>query len=74
MLTNEQALALIKQTERCFVVWDTRQNAIVAVHGIPADASPAQSFRLLNSMPQGPTMGRFLDSESERLDLGNADD
>lgn len=69
MLTNEQALALIKQTKRCFVVWDTRQNAIVAVHEIPADTSPEQSFQLLSSMPQGPTMGRFLDSASVTLEM-----
>ena len=30
MLTNEEALRLIKECDECFVVWATDQNAIVA--------------------------------------------
>ena len=44
MLTNEEALRLIKECEECFVVWATDQNAIVAVHPIPQEEDPLKAL------------------------------
>jgi hypothetical protein len=71
MLTNQQALDIIKQHEECYVVWATDRNAIVAVHPMPADANVEDRFKALAGMStdyDGPTKGRFLSGATTTLD------
>jgi hypothetical protein len=70
MLSNEQALAIIKQHDECYVVWATDQNAIVAVHPIPKGAKTEDRFAALSNMKfdySGPKKGRFLSSSTTSL-------
>jgi hypothetical protein len=67
MLTNEEALRLIKECEECFVVWATDQNAIVAVHPIPKEEDPTkrvitnvEAISAMKTDYEGPTKGRFF--------------
>ena len=70
MLTNDQALEIIKQHNECYVVWATDKNVIVAVHPIPANATAEDRFTALEAMStdyNGPTKGRFLSAASTTL-------
>jgi len=74
MLTNEEALRLIKECEECFVVWATDQNAFVAVHPIPKEEDPlkavttkVEAMAAMKTDYEGPTKGRFLNSKDVTL-------
>ena len=70
LLTDEEALKLIKQHEECYVVWATDRNAVVAVHPMPAIAEPEDRIAALGEMKTdypGPTKGRFLSSATTTL-------
>ena len=70
MLTNEQALEIIRQHDACYVVWAIDKNAIIAVHPIPKDATAKERFSALAGMStdyRGPTKGRFLASSTTTL-------
>src|SRR5262245_23471844 len=67
MLTNEEALRLIKECEECFVVCATDQNAILAVHPITKEEDPLEALTTnieaiaaMKTDYEGPTKGRFL--------------
>ena len=67
MLTNEEALRLINECEKCFVVWATDQNAIVAVHPIPNEEDPLKALTMdiealaaIKTDYEGHTKGRFF--------------
>ncbi len=71
MLTNDQALELIHQYGECFVAWATDENAILAVHPIPRNASATDQVAALGQMRTdypGPTVGRFLSAENCTLE------
>ena len=64
MLTNEEALRLIKECEECFVVWATDQNAFVAVHPIPKEedtlkavTTKVEAMAAMKTDYKGPTKG-----------------
>gem|GEM_PF-3562532 len=74
MLTNEEALRLIKECEECFVVWATDQNAFVAVHPIPKEedtlkavTTKVEAMAAMKTDYEGPTKGRFLNSKDVTL-------
>src|SRR5215468_6173197 len=67
MLTNEEALRLIKECDECFVVWATDQNAIVAVHPIPTEEDRLKALASMGTGYEGPTKGRFLKSRDVTL-------
>ena len=74
MLTNEEALRLIKECEECFVVWATDQNAFVAVHPIPKEedtlkavTTKVEAMTAMKTDYEGPTKGRFLNSKDVTL-------
>ena len=70
-MTNEEALELIKRTERCFVVWATDRNEVVAVHRVGPNNNPEEMARPLQAMStdyQGPTAGRFFESADVTLE------
>src|SRR5262245_6866111 len=74
MLTNEEALRLIKKCEECFVVWAKDQNAIIAVHPIPQEEDPLkaltaniEAMTAVKTDYKGPTTGRFLKSKDVTL-------
>jgi hypothetical protein len=69
-MTNQEALELIKRTERCFVVWATDRNEVVAVHRVGPNNNPEEMARPLQAMStdyQGPTAGRFFESANVTL-------
>jgi len=62
-MKNTEAMALIKQTEQCFVVWDTALNEVIEVQCIESNPSPEQFMGTLGStrsVTTNPTKGRFL--------------
>ena len=63
MLTNEEALRLIKECEECYVVWATDQNAVVAVHSISTEDERLKALASMRTDYEGPTKGRFLKSK-----------
>lgn len=70
MITDEEALRLIKECDECYVVWATDQNAVVAVHPMPNSATAEDRSKVLASMSSdynGPTKGRFLVSKDVTL-------
>jgi len=67
MLTNEEALRLIKECDECFVVWATDQNVIVAVHPIPTEEDRLKALASMGTGYEGPTKGRFLKSRDVTL-------
>jgi hypothetical protein len=67
MLTNEEALRLIKEYDECFVVWATDQNAIVAVHPIHNEQDRLKALASMGTDYEGPTKGRFLKSKDITL-------
>lgn len=72
MLSNEEALSLIKRSKSSYVVWADDENMIVAVHSLPDNATPIERLQALETMStdyEGPTRGRFLDSEKVTLEL-----
>ena len=71
MLSNAQALELIKQFPACFVVWATDKNAIVAVHPLPSVATAEERQTALAGMISdhvGPTKARFFESSTVTLE------
>jgi hypothetical protein len=72
MLTNEEALRLIKQCDECFVVWATDRNVVVAVHPLPNNATGKDRLQAMESFGtdyEGPTMGRFFTSKNVTLQM-----
>lgn len=70
MLTNEQALILIRQHHECYVVWATDRRGIVSVTPMRAGATADERMQALAHMGagySGPTKGRFLCSDSTTL-------
>lgn len=70
MLTNEQALEIIKQHDECYVVWAMDRNAIVAVHPVRQNVALEDRTDCVFGMStdyKGPTKGRFLSSASTTL-------
>src|SRR5262245_23082393 len=71
MLSNEEALDLIRKSERCFVVWAEDKNVIIAVHPLPAQDTLEQRIAPLASMStnyDGPTVGRYFESAAVTLE------
>lgn len=70
-MTNEEALELIKRTERCFVIWAADRNEILAVRPVGPRETPAEvmhSLRAMSTDRQGQTGGRFFESASVTLE------
>jgi hypothetical protein len=67
MLTNKEAIYLIKECDECFVIWATDQNSVVAVHPLPSNATTKDRIRALMSIMndyKGPIKVRFLNSKN----------
>ncbi|HET9530490.1 MAG TPA: hypothetical protein VFQ92_09070, partial [Blastocatellia bacterium] len=79
MLSNEDALELIRRSERCFVVWAEDKGVIIAVHPLPAQDTIEQRIAPLSSMStdyDDPTVGRYFESTAitlETLEAQQAD-
>jgi hypothetical protein len=69
IMTNQEALRLIKSTDYCYVVWSIATNAIIAVHPVPRDPSPGDLLAAISKMESAHAgaKGRFLDPGTTTL-------